>query len=329
MPLTGLAVALLTAGLVFSPFAVEAQSGRTHPTIAVVFSNQPTADLGRPQPKDRYARAFLEGMRELGWVDGQNLTVVWRSAEGQPDRYKALARELVSLKVDLIVVSGAVGLSVREATSTIPIVMVAGGYSSAWGVKSLARPGGNVTGLTTTSGASQFIEKQLELLKEAVPKISRVAYLSDFGTSEAPDAAARALRLQLVPIPVNGPDGLQPALASLARERVDAIFVAYGRFFWSQRREIIEFAARQRLPVMYPFDVFVREGGLMSYGVDFIDLFRRAATYVNKILKGAKPGDLPIEQPVKYELLVNLKTAKALGLTIPQTIMLQADQAIQ
>ncbi len=308
------------------PHAAQAQAARTNPTVAVVFANQPTADLIGPQPKDPYARAFLEGMRELGWGDGQNMTIVWRSAEGQPDRYTALANELVRLKVDVIVASGAPARLIQKATSTIPIVIV--GVGAVHGVQSLARPGGNVTGLTTSSDA-RFAEKRLELLKETIPKISRVAYLSDIGTSEAPQAAARALRLTLVPIPVKDPDGLQPALASLARQRVDAIFVAYGRFFWTQRGEIIEFAARQRLPVMYPFDIFVRDGGLMSYGVNFVDLIRRSATYVDKILKGAKPGDLPVEQPVKYELLVNLKTAKALGLTIPQTILLQADRTIE
>ena len=317
---------VFTLGITLGPVVAEAQAARTHPTVAVVFANQPSADLNGPQPKDPYARAFVDGMHELGWVDGQNVTIVWRSAEGQPDRYDALANELVRLKVDVIVASGAPGLAIRKATSTIPIVGV--GAGAVQGIQSLARPGGNVTGLTTASD-KRFAEKRLELLKEAIPKVSRVAYLSDIGTTEAPEAAARALRLTLVPIPVKDPDGLRPALASLERQRVDAIFVAYGRFFWTQRGEIIEFAARRRLPAMYPFDVFVRDGGLMSYGVNFVDLFHRAAAYVDRILKGAKPGDLPVQQPVKYELVVNLKTAKTLGLTIPQTILLQADRTIE
>jgi putative ABC transport system substrate-binding protein len=326
MRLLRLATIALIIRLALAPVATEGQAPRAHPTVAVVFANQPTRDLVGPQPSDPYARAFLEGMRDLGWVDGQNVTIVWRSAEGQPDRSTALANELVRLKVDVIVASGAPALGIRSATSAIPIVVV--GADAVHGIQSLARPGGNVTGLTTSSDA-RFAEKRLELLKETVPKISRVAYLSDVGASAAPQAAARALRLTLVPIPVKDPDGLQPALASLARQRVDAIFVAYGRLFWTQRREIIEFAAQQRLPAMYPYDVFVRDGGLISYGVNFVDLLRRAASYVDKILKGAKPGDLPVEQPLKFELLVNLKTAKALGLAIPETILLQADRTIE
>jgi putative tryptophan/tyrosine transport system substrate-binding protein len=265
-------------------------------------------------------------MRELGWVDGKDVTIVWRSAEGRPDRYAALADELVKLRPDVIVASGAPGLAIRRTTTTIPIVGI--GIGAVEGIQSLVRPGGNVTGLTTASDAG-FAEKRLEILKETVLKLSRVAYLSDVGTTEAPQAAARKLRITLVPITVKEPEGLQPALASLERQRVDAIFLGYGQLFWSRRAEIIEFAARRRLPVMYPFDVFVRDGGLMSYGVSFVDLFRRSAAYVDKILKGARPGDLPIERPVKYELLVNLKTAKAIGLTIPRTILLQANQTIE
>jgi putative tryptophan/tyrosine transport system substrate-binding protein len=216
--------------------------------------------------------------------------------------------------------------AIRKATSTIPIVGT-GGPGTFQGIQSLARPGGNVTGLMSAPDA-RFAEKRLELLKEAVPTLSRVACLSDDGTTGAPEAAARPSHHPRA-IPVGGPGGLQPALASIERQRVDAIFVVAGPFFWSQRGEIIEFAARRRLPAMYPFDIYVRDGGLMSYGANYADINRRAAIYVDKILKGARPGDLPIEQPVKYELLVNLKTAKALGLTIPATILLQADQVIE
>jgi len=311
---------------VLVPLEAGAQAAKPLPTIAVVFANQPPAEITGPQPKDPYAAAFVDGMRELGWIDGKNVTFVWRSAEGRPDRYTALAEEIVKLKPDVIVASGAPGLAIRKTTATIPIVGI--GVGALQGIQSLARPGGNVTGLTTSSDA-RFAEKRLEILKETLPKLSKVAYLADFGTTDAPEAAARQLRVTLVTIPVKEPDGLRPALAALERERVDAVFVAYGRFFWSQRAEIIDFAASRKLPVMYPFDVFVRDGGLMSYGVSFVDLFHRSATYVGKILKGARPGDLPIEQPVKYELLVNLKTARALGLTIPQTILLQANQTIE
>jgi putative ABC transport system substrate-binding protein len=223
-------------------------------------------------------------MRGLGWIAGQNLTIVWRSAEGQPDRYTALANELVKLKLDVIVVSDGPGPALQKATGTIPIVSVGIG-SDIQDVQNLAHPGGNATGLTTTSDMP-LAEKRLELLKEAVPKVSRVAYLSDHGTTRAPGAAARALRVSQVPIPVNDPHALRPALAFLERQQVDAVFVASDRFFLSPRTQIIEFAARRRLPDMYNFDTFVRDGGLMSYRVNFADLFRRAATYVDKILKG-------------------------------------------
>ncbi len=317
---------VVVAVLLLASGGADAQ---TRPTIAVVLSNTPMADLTSPQPRDRYARAFLEGMRKLGWVDGQNMAIIWMSAEGHPDRYDAVAQDLVTRNVDLIVASGAIGLTMLEVTSVIPIVMISGGSDPGWGVQSLARPGGNLTGLTTAVDPVKFAEKQLQLLKETVPKISRVAYLSDSGTAAAPEAAARTLKVALVPVAVDGPGGLPKALDAIARQKVDAIFVAYGRFFWAQRSTIIDFAARHRLPAMYPFDVFARDGGLMSYGVDFVDLFKRSATYVDKILKGAKPGDLPLEQPVKYQLFINLKTAKALGLTIPKTILLRADQTIQ
>jgi len=324
---TCLVLCSVLAAIAGSRDAVQAQAARANPTIAVVFANQPTADLTGLHPQDVYARAFQQGMRERGWLDGQNVTVLWRSAEGHPERYAALAKEVVSLKVDVIVASGAPGLQIEDETRTIPIVII--GAVRGRRIQSLAHPGGNVTGLTSTANDSRFLEKRLGLLKEAVPKASRIAFLSDSETIKPPEAAARKLKVTLVPISVDSPQGLQPALASLRHQRIDALFVAYGRFFWAQRREIIDFAARQRLPALYPFDVFVRDGGLMSYGVNFVDIVRRSATYVDKILKGTKPGDLPVEEPVKYELLINLKTAKAINLTMPRTILLQADQTLQ
>jgi len=302
------------------PLAAEAQ-GQVKPTIAIVLSNTPLTDLIRLQPKDSNVRALLEAMGKLGWVDGQNVTVLRKSAEGHPDRYSALAKELVSLKVDLIVASGAVGAAVRQATSTIPIVRISGP------VEKIARPGGNVTGVTTTSPA--LAEKRLELLKEAVSRIVRAAHLRDVAAGAPPDAAARALRLTLVPAPVDAPDRLQPALASIMRQRVDAMFVSDGGFFLANRSTIIEFAAKQRLPSMFSSDIFSRDGGLMSYGANYVDLFRRVATYVDKILRSAKPGDLPIQQPTKFELVINLKTAKALGLTIPPSLLARADEVIE
>jgi putative ABC transport system substrate-binding protein len=233
--------------------------------------------------------------------------------------------------LNLIVVAGGPPLLrvLQREMKTIPIVMagtfndpVAGGVA-----KSLARPAGNVTGLTT--GASGTLnDKRLELLRETAPQISRVAYLINSGL-RVPYDAARALRLTLLPKVVDSPEELEPALADIARQHVDALLVANGIIFWAQRYALVEFAAKARLPAIYPYDVYTRAGGLLSYGANYVELFGRAAPYVDKILKGARPGDLPIEQPTKFELVINLKTAKALGLTIPPSLLLRADQVIE
>jgi putative ABC transport system substrate-binding protein len=320
----------LSAIALAAPLSAAAQEGGKTPRIALVFANTPEEQMGGPRPTDRYARAFVEAMQELGWVDGQNITILRRSAEGRTERYLALAQELAALKVDLIVASAQIILpeSVRRVTEAIPIVMIGAGDPVGLGlVKSLARPGGNITGLTSSVGRP-LEEKRLQLLKEAVPRASRIAYLSDVA-ADLPEAAARALSVTLVPVFVSAPDQIPAAFATIARERPDAIFMRYGRLFWSHRRAIIEWAAKQRLPVMYPLDVFAQDGGLMSYGVSFTDLNRRAAGYADKILRGAKPGDLPVEQPTQFELIVNLKTAKALELTVARTLLLRADRVIE
>jgi putative tryptophan/tyrosine transport system substrate-binding protein len=330
MRLIGLAV-VLTLNFTFALLAAEAQQPRRAPTIAVIYGNTPEEEIAAPHRTDRQAQAFVQAMSRLGWVEGQNITIIWRSAEGRPDRYQVLAQDLASNKLHLMVVAGGPPLLrvLQKAMNTIPIVM-AGTFADPVGsgvAKSLARPEGNVTGLTT-SPSRALNDKRLELLRETAPRISRVAYLTNTGL-RVPESAARSLGVTLLPVAVDAPDRLQPALVDIARQHVDAVFVADGQFFWAQRYAIVEFAAKQRLPTIYPYDIYTRAGGLMSYGANYVDIFQQAARYVDKILKGPKPGDLPIEQPTKLELVINLKTAKALGLTIPPSVLLRADQVIE
>ena len=317
-----------TLGLLAAPLAATAQRVGKVRRIALVLSNTPEAEIAGPRPTNRPVSAFLEAVSELGWREGHNIAIVRKSAEGKVDRYGAIARELVALEVAVIVASGSIGLAMRQATNTIPIVAIGVGTGARWGVQSLARPGRNVTGLTTAANAT-VLEKRLELLKEAAPRISRVAYLTDRGTATLPDSAARTLGLTLIPVAVGPPEELQAAFDAITRQRVDALFVVYDRFLLKYRSAIIGFAAKQRLPASYPFDDFAQDGGLMSYGANFVDLFRRAAAYADKILKGARPGDLPIEAPNTFEFIVNLKTARALGLTIPPSLLARADQVIE
>src|SRR5260370_26239244 len=322
--------ALAGSALFGAPITAQAQQAGKVPRIGLIFANTPETEMTGPRPTSKIARAFLEGMRELGWVDGQNITIVRKSAEGHPDRYISLAQELVSLKMDLMVVAGSGPLTaMMQATDTIPIVSAGGLVDPvAQGlVKSLGRPGGNVTGLTiiVSTGTGS---KRLELLKEAVPKISRVALLRSPGGPGSPvaafDAAARTLKLTLLPVIVETPEGLQTALATVTRQHVDALLVWNDVFL--ARGAIIAYAAQQQLPGSYPSDFYPEDGGLMSYGANYVDIFRHSATYVDKILKGAKPGDLPIEQPTDLELIITLRTAKALGLTIPPSLLQRADQ---
>jgi len=325
---TGLG-AVLTA-----PFAAEAKQARSTPRIARVFANTPEAEITGPNPTSPYIRAFLQTMRELGWTDGQNIAIERRSADGRPDRWDALIQDLIKSKVDLIVITAPVSVvqKATQARNGLPIVLVGADPDvliQRGLVKSIARPGKNVTGLTNITSL-ELREKRLQLLKEAVPKARRVAYLGATAPLDPPiEAAARALSLTVLPVDVPAPEGLENAFAAITRDRIDAVDVGETWFFWGHRRRIIELGAKQHLPAMYASRIFTESGGLMSYGIDYVDLERRAAAYVDKILKGARPGDLPIEQPVKYEFFVNLKTAKALGLTIPPSLLLRADQVIE
>ena len=280
--------------------------------------------------------AFRQGLRELGYVEGKNIVIEWRSYGGNRDRRAALVAELVRLKVDVIVAaSGGATRGAKEATATIPIVMaqtddpVADGF-----VASLARPGGNITGLATLS--PEISGKRLELLKEIIPKLSRVAV---FGTSTSPgnaqelkesEIAAGALGVKLQSLNILSPTDIEPAFRDAIKGRADAVLMnVTGSILIPQRKEITALAVKSRLPAIYGRAEHAEAGGLVSYGVSLPDLDRRAATYVDKILKGAKPADLPVEQPKKFEFIINLKTAKQIGLTIPPNVLARADKVIR
>jgi ABC-type uncharacterized transport system substrate-binding protein len=307
----------------------EAQQSTKVPRIGYLTGTLSSANSARRE-------AFRQGLRELGYVEGKNIIIEWRSAEEKLDRFPALAAELVRLKVDIIVTGGSSPTrAAKEATTTIPIVMsndndpVGNGF-----VASLARPGGNITGLSTL--APELSGKRLELLKETVPKLSRMAV---FGTSTQPGNAqllkeveliAKAFGVKLQYLDVLGSKDIATAFRAATKGRADAVLMLLpGRVASSQRTQIPELAVKSRLPAIYPQSVYVEAGGLMSYGVSLNDLDRRAATYVDKILKGAKPADLPVEQPVKFELIINLKGAKQIGLTIPPNVLARADRVIK
>ena len=284
----------------------------------------------------RGVEAFLMALRDLGWVEGRNVVVEFRWADGKVERLPDLAAELVRLKVDVIVApAGSAVQAAKNATSSIPIVMIFPNDPVASGlVASLARPGGNVTGTTFTSGPEIF-GKQLQLLKEAVPRALRVAVLGNPSDPEwashmsEVDAAARAMGLKLQRVEVRGPEEFDAAFAAMARERAEALLVQGSSTFLVNRIRLAELAVKGRLPTMTNFREMVEAGSLMAYGVNMADFIGRSAVFVDKILKGAKPADLAVEQPTKFELAINLKTAKGLGLTIPPSVLARADELIQ
>jgi putative tryptophan/tyrosine transport system substrate-binding protein len=282
---------------------------------------------------------FWQEMRKLGWIEGKNITTEYRFAEGKTERRPELAADLVRLKVDLIVVSwtGA-ALAAKSATTTIPIVMTNSGDPVGDGlVATLARPGGNVTGFSTL--ATELISKRLEILKDAVPKLARVGLLRPSGASRAIagslqlkeiKAAALALKLKLEEIETQpGTKGLESAFKTAKEKQVGAIMTTATGPVFAERKRVVELAGKYRLPAIYPQKEFVDEGGLMSYGVDYGDVYRRAAVYVDKILKGAKPADLPVQQATKFEFVINLKAAKQIGLTIPVDLLQRANKVIK
>jgi putative ABC transport system substrate-binding protein len=326
-------VVTFALGLLVRPLPAEAQQAGKVYQIGYLGPHSFSSRWGSVRRK-----AFHEGLRELGYVEGQNLVIEERSAEGKRERYPVIAAELVRLKVDVIVTAGN-PLTVRAAqgaTRTIPIVMsgivvdpVKAGF-----VVSLARPGGNITGLTNLD--SKLHAKRLELLKEAFPRISRVAILWPLAQQKHAmkevKAVGQALGIQIQPLVVSsrlGLEGLESALSAISREHSDGLLVAMSSVVMPNRARVIEFTAKRRLPTIYARSRFVKAGGPMSYGTDRQHLYRREATYVDKILKGAKPGDLPIEQPTKFELVINLKTAKQIGVTIPPEVLYQATKVIK
>ena len=317
------------AVLLAAPLAADAQQAGRVPRIGFL-------SLTSPSDRPLLLDAFRQGLREFGWVEGQNIVIDYRYAEGRVDRLPDLAAELVRLKVDLLMSWGTQGVTAaRNATGTIPIVMIAVRDPVGIGlIASLVRPGGNVTGVSGYAGLD-IIAKQLELLKETVPKIRRAAILSNPTNAyhqlaiREVNVAARSLGVQLQLLEARGPNEFDGAFAAMAKERVGALLVLSDAMLNSHRTRLADLAARSRLPAAFGVRESVEAGGLMSYGPSFLDLFQRAATYVDKILKGAKPGDLPVEQPSKFELVINLKTAKALGLTIPQSLLQRADEVIQ
>jgi ABC-type uncharacterized transport system substrate-binding protein len=314
--------------LLAAPLAAEAQQPAKPPRIGYLGGGSSSAAR-------HLLEAFRQGLRELGYMEGQNLTIYYRWAEGRSDQLPGLAEELVRLKVDVIVTHGAVATrAARRATAAIPIVFASSGEAVATGlVASLARPGGNVTGLTII--APELAGKRLELLREAIPRFTRLAVLWNSANPvvvpefKETEAAARTLGMQIQSLEVTDQGGLAGAFSAMTGERPDALIVLSDAMFLSQNAQIVGLAAKSRLPAMYAESEFIVAGGLMSYGSNLVVQYRRAATYVDKVLRGARPADLPVEQPTKFELVINLKTAKALGLTIPPSLLGRADELIQ
>ena len=319
-------LSLLTLFIAVSRQLSEAQAGKV-PRIGILDPGSSTFPTS-PRPY-----SFRQGLRELGYIEGKNIFIETRNAEGKQDQLSDFASELAKLKVDVIVTSTTPGvLAAKNATSAIPIVFWSVSDPVRTGlVSSLAHPGGNITGLSVLS--PELAGKRLELLKETFPKITRVAYLRnpDFlgPALAAMREAARALGLQLQSLDVRSAKDFDGAFEAVLKERAEALTAAQVPVMTINRQRIVAFAAKNRLPAIYPRSEFIDAGGLMSYGVSFSDLFRRAATYVDKILKGTKPANLPIEQPTKFELVINLKTAKTLGLKIPAHLLMEADRVIE
>ncbi len=317
----------ITLGLLTVPLAAEAQQSGKIPRIGVL-----GVSVGMPTVAD----AFFQGLRDLGWIEGQNLIIERRIAEERGERLPALAAELIHLKVDVIFAAGGPASlnAARDATKTIPIVMVASSRDpiGAGLIKSYARPGGNITGLVTAP--EELTGKQLELLREVRPGLSRVGVLWDattglFRLEKETAEVAQALGIELLPFEVRGPTDFDVTVAAATKQRAGGLIFAGSPMFVRNRRKIAKLLAKHRLPANSVWSSFTEAGVLMAYGPSLPDLFRRAAVHVDKILRGANPADLPVERPTKFELVINLKTAKALGLTIPPSLLLRVDEVIE
>ena len=326
--ITRLALCALLSAL---PFPAPAQQSKNVPRIGYLSAQDPALESAR-------AEAIQQALRERGYIDGQNIATEYRYAEGKIDRLAELAGELVRLKVDMIVVAGGDALirAAKNATKTIPIVLTGSGADpvEAGFVESLARPGSNITGITSLS--RELGGKRLELLKDPVPKLTRVAVLNDPAATgsalelkEDLPAAARALRLTLQPQEVRTKGDFDGVFAAMGKQRPDGLYVLGGTLMGTNRKRIVGFALKSRLPSMYQSRQAIDAGGLMSYGADETESYRRVANYVDRILKGAKPADLPVEQPMKFDFIVNLQTAKKIGLTIPPELLARATKIIR
>ena len=328
---------LSVLGLLAGALTAEAQQAGKVPRVALVASASPVSDLRDPERRSPVLRAFVQRLRELGWEEGQSIAFDWRSAGGRPERYSDIMAELVRLEVDAIVTGDTLMAQIaKQTTSTIPIVMGASDEPVEAGlVTNLSRPGGNLTGFTLVVGP-QISGKHLQLLKEWRPGISRVAVISESPSTASSlawrretEVHARPLGLTLLWISVDRLEQLAEVLPAVTRGRADALLVQGTVTNFALRARLIALANEARLPVLYGHPEMGRAGGLMAYGADVADNYRRAAEYVDRILRGARPGDLPIQQPVKFVLVINLKTAKALGLTIPPSLLQRADQVIE
>src|SRR5215467_12692360 len=317
-------VALASAGLIAAPLGATAlQAGKVHTIGYLTLATFPVSLI------------FRQALQGLGWIEGKNVTILYRTAEFRSERLPAIVAEFVDLKVDVIVaVSAEAALAAKRGTQTIPIVAVDTADAVAIGlVASLARPGGNVTGLSYLG--TELASKQVELFKEAIPNLTRVAILTNpanpthLPRQEAAASTARRLGVRPETFSARSPDDLEKAFGEMARLRAGGVLVITDPMFNAATKRLVHLASKRRLPAMYGFRLQVTAGGLMSYGADLADLCRPATIYVDKILKGARPADLPVKQPTKFELVVNLKTAKALGLTVPPPLLLRADEVIQ
>jgi len=321
-------IALLAVAIISTPLAAEAQQTGKVWRIGVLETTSVALNAANLE-------AFRQGLRELGYVERQNYAIEYRSADGRPERFPDLAAELVRLKVDLILTRGTpAALAAKSASQTIPVVMAASGDPVGSGlVASLGRPGGNVTGLSLFN--VEIYAKRVELLRELVPRLTRIAGLFNMSNPVLPlqwkevERAARSLGIQPQLLDVRRPEDLQRLFDAAAKQRAQALIVGLDGVTQGNLRPIAELAAKQRLPSMYAEKAYAAVGGLITYGASDFHMYQRAATFVDRIFKGAKPADLPVEQPTKFELVINLKTAKALGLTIPQSLLIRADQIIE
>ena len=326
-------VAFLAIGILL-PLGAEAQHARKDHRVALIFTTAPVSEMAAPNPTHPNPRALLRALNALGHVHGQNLTYLPRSAEGQFERLADILRELISLKVDVIVASDDVtARRAREVAPTVPTVVIFLGDPVESGlIASLAQPGGNITGLTRTTGP-EIEGKRMQLLKEAFPNLRRVSFLGRDQEWKSPSGQSTQATAQTLGVTLlhakHSPSDYSEAFSGIARDQPDALFVAESTPNFAHRKLIADFAMKNRLPGMYSSKEFVNAGGLMSYGADLPDLYHRIAVYVDKILKGAKPGTLPVERPAKFEFVINLRTARAIGFSIPTPVLMRADQVIE